>query len=523
MPTVATGGWHRLAEAVIGRRKELGMSTRTHLARASGLSYRLLGIVEHGARPVSDGTLAILEQALGWTPGSARRTLTGGAPALGAQAVIAPLPLADERANGPALRALGEGFELATALADAGSADHGARLAEILGTIGRTLIPAARDHTARRDTDSTTERGATRNTADDLTYRDTAARDTTGAAPRDTTAQHDAAHHTTGDTTRRDTTRRDTDDRAAADAGRFDRRGTGEPFRRSDPTVLRMALGEYLRHRREQHGMDHATVDRLLDCPPEFLSGLEAGRAAFDEHLLRRLLHVYGVRNPDVVEECVRLAGEAGQSGWWTRNNTALPPWFRGYLDHERAADTVRVFESASVPELLQTESYARAVLRMSRDGDVDRGVRARLERQHILFRAQPTRLWAIIDETILHRLPGTPDLRREQVEHLILMARKRNVTLQLAPSRVAARNYSIPFTLLRFGSQRVRRPDLVRIEDLTSTLYMDTARDVEVYAALWSRLSVAALPPRDTIDSLRRLADRLDGHAEPAHGTGPR
>jgi hypothetical protein len=74
--------WWRLADYVIARRVELGMRDRRALAEASGVTERTLGKLENG-QSVSPSTLAMVENRLGWAPGSCRRILAGGEPVVG--------------------------------------------------------------------------------------------------------------------------------------------------------------------------------------------------------------------------------------------------------------------------------------------------------------------------------------------------------------------------------------------------------------------------------------------------------
>lgn len=471
MPMAATEDWKHLAGQVIERRRELGMPTRGHFARATGLSYRLLGDLERGTRGVSEGTLALVEQALGWVPGSARDVLHGGPPLVGAGPAVLTAATAvrprERRESRSALRALTDGYRLATEIAEAGADEHGARLFEILGDIAHELTANPNAHLVTNGPDS-----------------------------------------------------------------------AAEPYRTSVPTVLRMALGDYLRHLRQKNALGTAEVERALKCPPNFLPELEAGRATFEEDLVRRLLHVYDVDQADIVDEIVRLAADAGRSGWWTRYDDVLPPWFQTYVSLEQTADTIRAFEGAYVPGLLQTGDYARALIGRSQGtavvgaGEVETQVEVRMQRQTVLFRPNPVRLWAIIDENALFWLPSPHDsltgrfdhgryrhqmhsIYREQIDHLIFMARKRHITLQIRRRAATTRELSHSFSLLRFDFQRSRRPDLVYIEHLTNAIYMDNPREVEPYAALFDRLGVAALSPADSIDYLKQLSRNLTDHPE--------
>lgn len=71
--------WRRLADYVVARRVELGLRDRRALAAATGVTDRTLGKLENGQR-VSASTLGVIDNNLGWAPGSCRRILSGGEP-----------------------------------------------------------------------------------------------------------------------------------------------------------------------------------------------------------------------------------------------------------------------------------------------------------------------------------------------------------------------------------------------------------------------------------------------------------
>lgn len=103
--------------AVVARREELGWPTRMDFAKATGLSYRLLGEVEAGRRPVSPGTWAIIERHLRWIPGTTS-------------------PVASSGASADALRAMADAYAIAAELVARGDKELGARLVRALGEIG---------------------------------------------------------------------------------------------------------------------------------------------------------------------------------------------------------------------------------------------------------------------------------------------------------------------------------------------------------------------------------------------------
>jgi Domain of unknown function (DUF5753) len=116
----------------------------------------------------------------------------------------------------------------------------------------------------------------------------------------------------------------------------------------------------------------------------------------------------------------------------------AYPAWFRDWVEIERDATSLRWFEPLLVPGLLQTEEYARAVLAAAHpaaaEGEVDRLVGARMDRQAILARDDPPLMWVIIDEGVLTRPVGGARVMRDQIGRLIAATRQPKIMLQVLP-----------------------------------------------------------------------------------------
>ena len=236
---------------------------------------------------------------------------------------------------------------------------------------------------------------------------------------------------------------------------------------------------------------------------------MELGRVGFKERDIADLLSLYGVNDEDERERLLALASQANTPGWWHRYGDVLPSWFQSYLGLEASAALIRSYEVQFVPGLLQTEDYARAVVLLghgrARPEEIDRRVALRMQRQAILDRADPVQLWAVLDEAVLRRPIGNPQIMRTQLEALLDAAARPNVRLQIVPFDAGGHSAAGgAFTILRFPDQEL--PDVVYIEQLTSALYLDKRDDVEHYLDAMERLCVEADPPTRAPDALRNL-----------------
>jgi len=265
------------------------------------------------------------------------------------------------------------------------------------------------------------------------------------------------------------------------------------------PTVLRILLGSQLRRLREERNVTREDAGYAIRASESKISRLELGRVGFKERDVADLLTLYKVNDPAEREALLSLAREANQPGWWHKYGDILPNWFQAYVGLEVAASLIRTYEVQFIPGLLQTESYARAVVLLGNGNapkeEIDRRVQLRMERQKLLTRENPPRFWAIIDEAVLRRPIGGREVMREQLEHLAKVAERPNVTLQIIPfgfgGHAAAGG---AFSLLRFPDQTL--PDIVYIEQLTSALYLEKREDVDTYLESMERLAVEADSP---------------------------
>ena len=280
------------------------------------------------------------------------------------------------------------------------------------------------------------------------------------------------------------------------------------------PTVRRMQLGARLRSLRQAKGITRDQAGWAIRGSESKISRMELGRVSVKQRDVTDLLKLYGVEDPAEHDRLLALAREASTPGWWQAYGDVLSTWFQNYLDLEQAAELIRTYEVQFVPGLLQTDAYARAVIMLGHgtapSAQIDRRAELRMARKQLLARPDPPRLWAVIDEAVLHRPIGGPAVLRAQIESLIEVAEQGNVRLQVIPFRSGGHAAAGgAFSILRFPQQEV--PDVVYIEHLTSGLYLDRREDVDHYAAAMSRLVIEAEPPSRTPDLLREALRELD------------
>lgn len=161
------------------------------------------------------------------------------------------------------------------------------------------------------------------------------------------------------------------------------------------------------------------------------------------------------------------------------------------------------------VPGLLQTEAYARAVIQRGMTGavkaDIDRSVALRLERQTRFFREEGPELRAVLDEAVVRRPQGDREVMRSQIQHLVEASEWEHMRLQIVPFRSGGHcGESGAFSILSFPEPDLS--DVVYVEQLTSSLYLDKRWDVAQYDEAMSSLRQDSLSPDESRDLLREL-----------------
>jgi transcriptional regulator with XRE-family HTH domain len=276
-----------------------------------------------------------------------------------------------------------------------------------------------------------------------------------------------------------------------------------------NPTLRGRRLAVELMRRREASGLSREEAARRLEWSTSTIFRIETGRNRPQPGNVRVLLDLYGVTGAER-DGLIQLAREARQPGWWHSFRDVLPNPYEVYIGLEGGAASIRNFEPVVVPGLLQTEEYARAMFKggpreLDRD-DIERRVEVRLARQQILTRDDRPRLWAVIDEAVIHRLVGDPAVMRAQLGHLIDTAEQGKTTVQVVPYRAGAHAGTTgPFVILDFPEPA--DPSVVYVETLAGDIYLEERADVNRYTIAFDRLLAAALHPDDSVRLLQQAA----------------
>jgi transcriptional regulator with XRE-family HTH domain len=263
--------------------------------------------------------------------------------------------------------------------------------------------------------------------------------------------------------------------------------------------VARLLLAARLRALRAAAGITGARAAGAVGGSTSKISRIESAHVAAHADDVAALLDLY--QAPGCVRtELLRLAREAGRPGPWDPLVDKLPQAARHHLSLESAADVILTYDPQAVPALLQVSPYAHALCTVSRSGATWRAGLSlevlRRRRSTVTTGTTAPRIWALIGEPVLHRVPGRSRAAlTEQNASLLMQAGSGRCVIQLvgdsAPAQLAAPG---PFTLLRFTDPDL--PDIVVLELATGAVLVERQPDVERYLEIFQQIAVQADTP---------------------------
>jgi transcriptional regulator with XRE-family HTH domain len=279
----------------------------------------------------------------------------------------------------------------------------------------------------------------------------------------------------------------------------------GVPTTGSSPTIRRHELGVWLRTLRIEKGWTVDQVASRLEVSSSKVSRLETGQRGVREKDIRLLCDLYEL-DAEQRQRLTELARAGRQRAQWQPRGLD----YSTYIELEAEAVSISDYGLGIMPGLLQTSDYARAVVRAAVPRWVPEIVKQRVDgrmvRQQLLFAEHPPHFEAVVDESVLHRVVGSPAVMRGQLERLLLLADLPRVSLRVIPYAAGA----LPagnnkFIILRFAQPDVV-PDVVFIEGLTRHEYLKDPHEVEVYNMTFRTLLELAASPDATREMITAM-----------------
>ncbi|MFI6479855.1 helix-turn-helix transcriptional regulator [Nonomuraea sp. NPDC050663] len=275
----------------------------------------------------------------------------------------------------------------------------------------------------------------------------------------------------------------------------------------ANPTLLQLQLGRRLRELRQEAGLSIAeAADRVLLSPAQ-VSRIETGQRRASLRDVRALSKLYEF--PE--EELMELAKQARETEWWHRLEARD---LRMYIGLENEAAAISYYGTTTLHGLVQTEEYARAVIKgylpRITDTALEERVRTRMKRQEILERVDPPKFWVMLDECAIHRMMGGAQVMGGQLRRLSELSERPNITVLIVPFSAGAHMaLDSAFQLLEFDQAAPGLTDTVFMETLAGDVYLQKAERVKRFREVLDHLRAMALNPHDSRNMiLRKLRD---------------
>jgi transcriptional regulator with XRE-family HTH domain len=280
------------------------------------------------------------------------------------------------------------------------------------------------------------------------------------------------------------------------------------------PTIQRRRLAAELRLLRDRSQLTLEEVAQKLHWSVAKISRIETAVVGISSKDLGQLLDMYSVEG----ERRTALLSKtrtARTRGWWDAYAEFVPSDYIDYIELEAQLSGMRSYDANVIHGLMQTEAYAREIIRgatmgLSSPAEIDRRVEVRLTRQRLLTRAErPLRLWIIIAEPLLSWIVGSPAIMAEQYDRLREYAGLDNITLQVLPVCAGAHPATAgSFDILEFPSPH--DPDAVYVETMTANRYVENDAEIYRYSLSFDHLRAMALSPAESVAFLTQAAARI-------------
>jgi transcriptional regulator with XRE-family HTH domain len=280
------------------------------------------------------------------------------------------------------------------------------------------------------------------------------------------------------------------------------------------PVVGRRRLRSALRKHREKAQLTQEQVAHEMDWSLSKLIRIEAGVVSISTNDVKALLQLYRINDPLEISDLVEMARIARRRTWWTPYKDNVPSPYASYIGLEAETSALRYFQPMSIPGLLQTRSYATAVVSAASAVRVDPeevGTRVdiRMARQReVLGRPNPPLVEVILDEGVLRRITGDRDVMREQLRHLASTGGRVNVTIRMLPFTAGDSGVRGSFAILDFPDESDN--SVVYVESALGEDVIDRPDEIKAYIGAYERLQQMCLEPDASVKEIKKIAGEL-------------
>ncbi|GIH05965.1 transcriptional regulator [Rhizocola hellebori] len=278
------------------------------------------------------------------------------------------------------------------------------------------------------------------------------------------------------------------------------------------PAVARRRLRLALRKAREARGFTQGQVAEDFDWSLSKVQRIESGDVTVSSTDLKALLAHYDVTDAKRVQQLVEVARASRRKGWWDQ------PQYREHLtaatlqllQFETEASAIRVYNPALIPGFLQTTGYAEMILKnWEQLSEADRAVRfeVRMRRRELALTTD-SQYYLVLDESVLHREVGGPEVMVEQLWELLRLTGILNFRVRILPFGAGAHLAMLnPFMVLDFGEEENA---VLYLEAQMADEMVNSSERIRLYRERFEAFWDVALTEEDTASLIRAKAEKL-------------
>lgn len=276
-------------------------------------------------------------------------------------------------------------------------------------------------------------------------------------------------------------------------------------------TTRRRQLGTMMRKLRARKGMTLEEAGVLVGVSKATVSRYETQAGPVKWLVIDALCREYGATEAER-KAVVALAKDAKQQGWWNSFADSIPESMNLLLTLEDEAVHENHFACVYVPGLLQTRAYSTALQKANEvpleTTEIEQLVDIRMQRQEILTRPKPPRLWAILDESVIRRVVGSPQTMREQLDRLLEANESPHITLQVLPFTQGAHGAALGSFVIIGGTEPTL--DVVYVDFHTGSLFLEKDEELHRYRLAFEYLRAQALGMEASSTMIHRARKEL-------------
>jgi transcriptional regulator with XRE-family HTH domain len=276
-------------------------------------------------------------------------------------------------------------------------------------------------------------------------------------------------------------------------------------------TTRRRQLGAMMRKLRARKALTLEEAGRLVGVSKATISRYETQSGPVKWIIIDALCREYGASDTER-QAVVRLAKEARQQGWWSSFADSIPESMNLLLTLEDEAVRESHFSCVYVPGLLQTRAYSTALQKANEvplePAEIERLVDIRMKRQEILTRPNPPHLWAILDESVIRRVVGSPETMREQLDRLLEATESSHITLQVLPFSKGAHAAALGSFVIIGGPEPSL--DVVYVDFHAGSLFLEKEEELQRYRLAFEYLRAQALDMEASSAMIHRARKEL-------------